>query len=123
MSRIWRSEDGLPDNRVQAIAQTQDGYLWIGTPSGLAKFDGVRFNAPDGKGIADFANRSITSLMLDADGALWIGSDDVRGRGAPGPAKILLVLHSRGWIGRATASRVLCRGKGRLDCGSARRPD
>ena len=34
-ARPWQTEDGLPDNSVNAIAQTEDGYLWIGTPSGL----------------------------------------------------------------------------------------
>ena len=43
VSRIWRTQDGLPENRIRAIAQTPDGYLWVGTSSGLARFDGVRF--------------------------------------------------------------------------------
>jgi len=42
--RIWRIEDGLPQNKIQAIAQTPDGYLWVGTSEGLARFDGVRFH-------------------------------------------------------------------------------
>src|ERR1700730_316295 len=43
VSRVWRTQDGLPENRVRTIAQTPDGYLWLGTSSGLARFDGVRF--------------------------------------------------------------------------------
>ena len=39
----WTTEHGLPDNGVKAIAQTRDGYLWIGTFNGLARFDGVTF--------------------------------------------------------------------------------
>src|SRR6202007_289457 len=41
--RNWRRSDGLPGNSVYAIAQTADGYLWIGTENGLARFDGHRF--------------------------------------------------------------------------------
>ncbi len=39
----WSSEDGLPQNTVNVILQTRDGYLWLGTQGGLARFDGVRF--------------------------------------------------------------------------------
>src|SRR5205823_4669906 len=39
----WRSENGLPQNSVLASAQTPDGYLWLGTYEGLARFDGTRF--------------------------------------------------------------------------------
>ena len=38
VSRVWRTQDGLPESRIRAIAQTPDGYLWIGTPGGLARF-------------------------------------------------------------------------------------
>jgi len=49
--RAWQTDDGLPQNPVHAITQTLDGYLWVGTREGLARFDGVRFvtlgdNAP-----------------------------------------------------------------------------
>ena len=39
---VWRTADGLPEDPVQTIAQTPDGYLWLGTQEGLARFDGVR---------------------------------------------------------------------------------
>jgi len=42
-ARVWQLEDGLPDNRVTGIVQTSDNYLWLATHSGLARFDGVRF--------------------------------------------------------------------------------
>jgi len=47
--KFWNSQEGLPRNSVSAIAQSHDGYLWVGTFSGLARFDGVRFKtfAPD----------------------------------------------------------------------------
>lgn len=74
-SRAWRTEDGLPDNRVQAIAQTRDGYLWVGTRNGLAKFDGAQFVPLDVKTIFGLTNSSITCLRASPDGALWIGSE------------------------------------------------
>ncbi len=40
---MWRTEDGLPSNHVTALTQTEDGYLWVGTDRGLARFDGKRF--------------------------------------------------------------------------------
>jgi ligand-binding sensor domain-containing protein len=40
--KSWRTIDGLPQNSVTALAQTPDGYLWVGTQGGLARFDGVR---------------------------------------------------------------------------------
>src|SRR4051794_6544248 len=41
--RVWQADDGLPNNNVTGLVQTPDGYLWVATPSGLARFDGVRF--------------------------------------------------------------------------------
>src|SRR6185503_17234119 len=41
--QVWAKEKGLPDNSVTAVLQTRDGYLWVGTSGGLARFDGVRF--------------------------------------------------------------------------------
>ncbi|HEX3718689.1 MAG TPA: two-component regulator propeller domain-containing protein [Verrucomicrobiae bacterium] len=72
-ARIWQVEEGLPHNVVQAITQTRDGYLWVGTREGLAKFDGVHFTSVDfGTGIAA---PSITSLCESRDGSLWIATD------------------------------------------------
>src|SRR5689334_23097304 len=45
--RVWQIDDGLPQNSVWAITQTKDGYLWVGTQQGLARFDGVRFVSLD----------------------------------------------------------------------------
>src|SRR4051812_16283060 len=39
----WQYEEGLPQNAVQSVIQTRDGYLWVGTQRGLARFDGVHF--------------------------------------------------------------------------------
>ena len=72
-SRRWQTEDGLPHNIVQAITQTRDGYLWIGTREGLARFDGAQFTPLEiGPGPR---LPSITALSEAADGSLWIGTD------------------------------------------------
>jgi signal transduction histidine kinase/ligand-binding sensor domain-containing protein/DNA-binding response OmpR family regulator len=75
---IWRTADGLPENAVQAIAQTPDGYLWLGTQEGLARFDGVRFVVYDSKSTPEIPANNITNLCVGRDGSLWIGA----GRGS-----------------------------------------
>ena len=73
--RIWRTEDGLPQNRVQALAQTKEGYLWIGTSEGLARFDGVRFFTFDRTNTPAISDNSILCLESEADGSLWVGTE------------------------------------------------
>jgi ligand-binding sensor domain-containing protein/signal transduction histidine kinase len=72
-SRVWQMEDGLPHNIVQAIAQTADGYLWVGTREGLARFDGFRFERIDVSFTRNFS--SIHALLAAKDASLWVGSD------------------------------------------------
>jgi signal transduction histidine kinase/ligand-binding sensor domain-containing protein len=64
----WSAKEGLPGS-VRAIAQTPDGYLWLGTEVGLYRFDGVRFEAARGTD----PQRAVLSLLASHDGALWIG--------------------------------------------------
>jgi ligand-binding sensor domain-containing protein len=45
--RIWQVQQGLPQASIDALLQTRDGYLWLGTQTGLIKFDGVRFTTID----------------------------------------------------------------------------
>ena len=73
--RIWRAQDGLPQNRIQAISQTPDGYLWIGTAGGLVRFDGTRFFVFDRSNTAAFRDDSILALCPSYDGSLWIGTE------------------------------------------------
>jgi ligand-binding sensor domain-containing protein/signal transduction histidine kinase len=75
LSRAWRTDDGLPDNRVQAIAQTTDGYLWVGTRNGLSRFDGVRFVTQPVKTMFGWTNPSVTALCVDHQRGLWVGSE------------------------------------------------
>lgn len=69
----WQTEQGLPQNAVSALAQTRDGYLWIGTLGGLARFDGVRFTTFDPVQHPDFAAQPVLGLLQDDQGNLWIG--------------------------------------------------
>ncbi len=69
----WGVEEGLPSLSVAVVAQTPDGYLWIGTTEGLARFDGVRFKIFDRWNTPAFRLNEIRSLFVDSRGALWIG--------------------------------------------------
>ena len=70
---VWTQEHGLPQDTVRAIAQTKDGYLWLGTDEGLAQFDGydfVVFNKENGA----LPSNSVATLCAAKDGSLWIGT-------------------------------------------------
>ncbi len=71
----WEAGQGLPQNTVQAIAQTPEGYLWIGTQEGLARFDGVQFTLFDRRTTPELVANSVVSLLADQDGTLWIGTN------------------------------------------------
>ena len=75
VSRIWRTQDGLPENRIRAISQTPDGYLWIGTSGGLARFDGVRFVVYARFNTPTLTDDNIRALAVAKDGSLWIATD------------------------------------------------
>lgn len=69
----WQTEQGLPLNAVQSLFQTRDGYLWVGTGGGLARFDGARFTTFDSAQAPDMASQPIFGLREDAQGNLWVG--------------------------------------------------
>ncbi len=73
--RVWQTDEGLPQNTVNAIAQTLDGYLWVGTREGLARFDGVRFVTLDEVAAPYLKHAAITALCASRDGSLWIASE------------------------------------------------
>jgi PAS domain S-box-containing protein len=70
----WDTEDGLPHNSIKQLFQTRDGYLWIGTQQGLARFDGLAFTIFNRHNTPAFSSNSITSLAETSDGSLWIGT-------------------------------------------------
>jgi len=72
--QVWLTENGLPQNTVQAITQTRDGYLWVGTQDGLARFNGVGFVIFDKENTPQFKSNDIQVLLEDRSGALWIGT-------------------------------------------------
>ncbi|HZL78003.1 MAG TPA: two-component regulator propeller domain-containing protein, partial [Candidatus Limnocylindrales bacterium] len=74
--RVWQVEQGLPQNKVTAVVQTRDGYLWVGTYSGLARFDGMRFTVFDDKNTPGMHSSRVTSLFETDDGTLWIGHEN-----------------------------------------------
>ncbi len=71
----WTTDNGLPQNTVRAIVQTRDGYLWLTTFDGLARFDGVRFTVFNKSNTPAITNNRLTALYEDKDGTLWIGAD------------------------------------------------
>jgi signal transduction histidine kinase/ligand-binding sensor domain-containing protein len=73
--RSWKTDSGLPGNVVTAIVQTHDGYLWVGTYGGLARFDGVRFTVFNSANSPELQSDRITSLYEDVQGTLWIGHE------------------------------------------------
>jgi signal transduction histidine kinase/ligand-binding sensor domain-containing protein len=69
----WRTENGLPQSTATAVVQSHDGYLWIGTYSGLMRYDGVQFVHFDNNNTPELQDKGITCLYEAPDAALWIG--------------------------------------------------
>src|SRR5215469_11281000 len=70
----WKIRDGFTKGRITSIAQTPDGYLWLGTELGLLRFDGIRavpWQPPAGE---QLPSTFIYPLLLGRDGTLWIGT-------------------------------------------------
>jgi ligand-binding sensor domain-containing protein/signal transduction histidine kinase len=76
VTQVWTVGDGLPDNSVTSIAQTPDGYLWVGTINGLARFDGVRFVTFNPENTPALKHARVDKLFLDKQGTLWINTFD-----------------------------------------------
>ncbi len=71
----WNNENGLPGNAVKDIIKTSDGYIWIATFDGLARFDGVKFEVFDKDVSPSFKTNGILSLFEDNQKNLWLGTD------------------------------------------------
>jgi signal transduction histidine kinase/ligand-binding sensor domain-containing protein len=72
----WRLQDGFFGNPPTSITQTTDGYIWIGTQSGIFRFDGVRFVPWSPAGGEALQNSRVLRLLGTSDGSLWIGTDE-----------------------------------------------
>jgi ligand-binding sensor domain-containing protein len=70
----WRIRDGFYRGTIHAMAQTADGYLWLGTELGLLRFDGVRMVPWRPPGNEEVSTARIRSLLTSQDGHLWIGT-------------------------------------------------
>lgn len=72
--RRWTASDGLPQSFVAALAQTTDGYIWMGTEEGLARFDGASFTVYDATTTEGLRSGFIMALLAGANGDLWVGT-------------------------------------------------
>jgi signal transduction histidine kinase/ligand-binding sensor domain-containing protein len=72
--QAWFMENGLPQNTVQALAQTRDGFMWLGTEAGLVRFDGIAFQVFDRNSSPALPDADIRCLLAASDGTLWIGT-------------------------------------------------
>ncbi|HKF59378.1 MAG TPA: two-component regulator propeller domain-containing protein [Blastocatellia bacterium] len=68
----WDAERGFPGGSVHAIAQTPDGYLWLGSENGLVRFDGLNFRLFNHRNSPGLPDAPIIDLMTDAEGNLWV---------------------------------------------------
>ncbi|MEJ5237748.1 MAG: two-component regulator propeller domain-containing protein [Limisphaera sp.] len=74
--QVWGTDEGLPQSSVAALAQTREGYLWLGTYAGLVRFDGVRFVVFDAGNTPGLSSSRVTALYEDAEGRLWVGHEN-----------------------------------------------
>jgi ligand-binding sensor domain-containing protein len=72
----FAARDGMPHSLANSVAQTADGYLWIGSEEGLSRFDGARFVNFDHRNTDGIAANLITALATDRAGTLWAGTRD-----------------------------------------------
>lgn len=111
---VWQTREGLPQNSILAITQSRDGYLWLGTEEGLARFDGIQFTTFDMKNTPELPASFVRALCEDRDGCLWVGTSrglarvrngriaPVREPGAPAGTYVVCILEDRTgamWIG------------------------
>jgi hypothetical protein len=65
VKRSWTTDEGLPDNTLTGVVQTDDGFIWVATLGGLIQFDGVRFKEASILHLPGVANRVVRSVHLD----------------------------------------------------------
>ena len=71
----WGVRDGMPGYDITSLAQTPDGFVWIGTTQGLLRFDGVSFTVFNHENISGLTNDTIRSLYVSQTGELWVGAE------------------------------------------------
>ena len=70
--RQWDLDEGLPSTCINAVARTRDGYVWLATHKGIARFDGLRFTTFNEQNCPELKNNRINTLTTDRKGNLWI---------------------------------------------------
>src|ERR1041385_6364659 len=65
---VWTTDNGLPQNTVEAIIQSRDGYLWFGTQEGLVRFDGLRFTVFDRNNSPELPANVVQTVLEDRSG-------------------------------------------------------
>lgn len=75
LARDWQTEDGLPNNTVHGMVQTPDGFLWLGTPTGLVRFDGVNFLELRSTNFVALPNRGVLTMLGCRNGDLCLAMD------------------------------------------------
>ena len=73
--RIWQTQQGLPQGTIYCVYQTQDRYLWLGTKTGLVRFDGVQFTVMRDVGGLSLENIWVRQICQDETGGIWIATD------------------------------------------------
>jgi signal transduction histidine kinase/ligand-binding sensor domain-containing protein len=73
--RIWQMQQGLPQASIYASLQSRDGFIWLGTLTGLVRFDGVRFTPLNNAGDVSLEKIWVRCLAEDRDQSLWVGTD------------------------------------------------
>jgi signal transduction histidine kinase/ligand-binding sensor domain-containing protein len=86
--QTWVMENGLPQNTVQTLLQTRDGFVWLGTEVGLVRFDGTGFQVFDRTSSPALPGNDIHCLLQTRDNALWIGTSEGLARWKDGALKV-----------------------------------
>src|SRR5579871_5430543 len=74
--RIWQVQQGLPESSIYSILQTRDGFLWLGTLTGLVRFDGVEFTPVENIYPSVPAGMWIRAIAQDSNGSLWFATNE-----------------------------------------------
>ena len=110
---VWQGERGFPQNTVTGIAQTPDGYLWLTTLDGVARFDGLRFKMFKAADTAALGSGRIRFLFTGRHGDLWLSTQEgavvhvLNGRFEPLPlpnplgVRVAVVVS---WVSRSAAA-------------------
>ena len=75
-STQWTADSGLPQNSVRGLVQTPDGFIWVATLNGVAKFDGIAFQVFDKSNTPGISSNRFTAMVAGAAGDLWLASED-----------------------------------------------